>query len=628
MSREPETGLVLPLVLSTHDSRLTTHDSCATPFRVTEDKKGGIASFRVGFDDGSSAREVSTERGAFRIVVLSELSPQHDFATSARPSRDPKPIDKYTFDERLSELAGSLAIDVEDPFDSASTVRVDIRLSDLRSFRPDGLAEQASLLRAFLEARKALVAVRDGRSQLADVTRSLRRILPKEQWVDLLVGSAQQAAPAPAPAPAPPRSPGLDALLDQVDLQASQPAPPVSILGSLIRNDGNKPSASVAAAVTRIEQAFVTTMQRVLGHPEFRRLERSWRGLRLLVERTDQKSGVEIDAMIASRDEVLESLSAIVADASSGNSARGPVDLFVVDHEVTTDEPVLAALESWSEAAEILRAPIVANSTVALLGFRDIPAMQKSDRRIDSLDDKNAARLRGISSRERSRWLALALNAILVRPAYDASTARFREFPFEEAPEAHVFAGPAFVIAITAAASWVRHGFASEIVGPRHGSVENLPVRDVRAEGAHYAFPLEHLVSIDTQASVAGAGLILLGCAPNHDAAIVASAPTLYRGETTARGVDNDPLPLGDQLFVARVSHAIEQLAAAIPAGTPEDAIRDVTRVALTELFNTSRSAVPDLQVAIGKTAIEITVTPRRFAGVALGEFTLSAPLG
>lgn len=611
----------------TYDSRLLCY-----AHGVTEDKKGGIASFRVGFDDGSSPREVSTERGTFRIVVLSELSPQHDFATSARPSSDPKPIDKYTFDERLSELAGSLAIDVEDPFNRAETVRVDIRLADLRSFRPDGLAEQASLLRAFLEARKALIAVRDGRSQLADVTRSLKRILPKEQWVDLLVGSAQSPANTPADSPpaagVSPRSPGLDALLDQVDLQKSEPKTPTSIIGSLVRNDTRTPSATVSAAVTRIEQAFVETMQRVLGHPELRRLERSWRGLRLLVERTDQKSGVEIDAMIASRDEVLESLTAIVADATSGNSARAPVDLLLVDHEITADEPVLSALESWSEAAEMLRAPIVANSSVALLGFPDIPAMQKSDRRIDSLDDKSAARLRGISSRDRSRWIALVLNGILIRPAYDASTARFREFPFAEASDAHVFAGPAFAIAITAAASWVRNGFASEIVGPRNGSVENLPVRDVRAEGAHYAFPLEHLVSIDTQASVARTGLILLGCAPNHDAAIVASAPTLYRGEATARGVDNEPLPLGDQLFVARVSHAIEQLAAAIPAGTPKDAIRDVTRVALTELFNTSRNAVPDLQVAIGDSALEVTVIPRRFAGVTLGEFTLSAPLG
>ncbi len=592
---------------------------------MTEEKKGGIAAFKVSYGkpgEDDDAKEISTERGSFRVVVFSELAPRAEFATAARPELDPKPIDKYTFDERFSELAGSLAIEVADPFDpSAPRVRCDIRLGELRAFRPDGLAEHASLLRSLLEARKALIAVRDGRTPLENAVGSLKRILPRESWVDALAGSIAPAPVAPVATGA-----GIDALLDQIDMKPEQRA--ASVIGSMIRQDAPKRVASAAGSVHAIEQAFVTTLTNVLRHPEVRRLEQAWRGVRLVVDRTDQKSGVEIDVVIAGRNEVSAGLTALVADATSGNSARGPVDLIVVDHEIGPDE--LAVFEAWGEAAEVLRAPIVANGTIALLGFPDIPTMQKSERRIDSLDDARSARLRGLSSRDRARWLALAVNRILVRAAYEPATARFREIAFQEDaadPAAHVFAGPALALAIVASASWVRNGFASELVGPRNGSVENLPVRDVRAEGAHYAFPLEHLVSVDTQSAVGKTGLILLGCSPNHDAAILANASVLFRGEAVARGVDAEPMALGDQLFVARMSHAIEQLAAAIPAGTPEDAIRDVTRVALTELFRGSQRA-PDLQVAIGKEHLEVTVIPKRFAGVTLGEFTLTAPLG
>jgi type VI secretion system protein ImpC len=572
---------------------------------VSEKKnEGGIAGFRVGFDDGTQAKEVSTDRGTFRIVVLSELSPRHDFATSARPTGAHR-IDKYTFDERLGEIAGSLSIELADPFDAnAPRARCDIRLTDLRSFRPDGLSEAASLLRSLLEARKTLIAVRDGRVQPSDASRSLRRILPREAWADLLLGGG--AGPEPPTVPLKPVTGGLDALLDQVEIKKGDPG---SVIGALMREQP-RASTSVAAAVTRIEEAFRTSMRAVLSHPEFRRLERAWRGVKLLVDRTDQKSGVEIDLVVASREEVLDALTTI-----------GVPDLIVADHEITTDEPVLAMLEAWGAAAEILRAPIVANSSVTLLGFPDIPAMQKSDRRV-SIEEADA-RFRGITTRDQARWLALAVNKVLVRPAYDASTSRFRELPFEEARDAHVFAGGAFVVAIAAAGSWVRNGFASEIIGPRFGAVENLPVRDVEAEGAHYAFPLEHLVSIDTQGSVGRAGLILLGCAPNHDAAVLASVPTLYRGD------QREPLQLGDQLFVARLSHAIEQIAAAIPVGTPEAAIHDVTRVALTQMFSTSQKySAPDLAVAIGKDHLEVTVSPRRYAACSLEEFSLRAPLG
>lgn len=565
---------------------------------MSEEKKGGIAGFRVGFGDESSANEISRERGAFRVVVLSELAPRHEHATSARASGEPHRIDKYTFDERLSELAGSFAIELPDPFDpNAARVRCDIRLGELRAFRPDGLSEAASLLRSLLEARKALIAVREGRAQPADAARSLKRILPRESWADLLVAGSE----APTVKLRGPTLGGLDALLDQVEIKKGDAA---SVIGAIARSAPRR-ATSVSAAITQLEDAFRTTLRNLLRHPEFRRLERAWRGVRLLVERTDQKAGVEIDLVIASREEVLEALGTV-----------GGADLIVVDHEITADEPVLAALESWGAAAEILRAPLIANTSVTLLGFSDIPTMQKSDRRV-SLEEADA-RFRGITTRAQARWLALALNPILVRAAYDGSTSRFREFSFEEDPSgAHVFAGPAFAVAIVAGASWVRNGFASELVGPRFGMVENLPVRDVQEDGAHYAFPLEHLVSIDTQGTVGRAGLILLGCAPNHDAAVLASVPTLYRD-----------LQLGDQLFVARMSHAIEQLAAAIPMGTPENAIRDVTRVALTEMFKTSRFNAPDLQVAIGRDHLEVTVIPRRYAAVSLDEFTLRAPLG
>jgi type VI secretion system protein ImpC len=592
---------------------------------VSEEKKGGIAAFKVSYGkpgEDDDAREISTERGTFRVVIFSELSPRAEFSTAARPELDAKPIDKYTFDERLSDVAGSLAIEVPDPFDpGASAVRCDIRIADLRSLRPDGLAEQASLLRSLLEARKALIAVRDGRTQLSEVSGSLRRILPREGWAEMLVGSI-----APAPAAPAPTTGGLDALFDQIDLKPEQRA--ASVIGAMIRKDAPKGVASAAGSVQQIEQAFVATMRNVLRHPEVRRLEQAWRGVRLVVDRINHKAGVEVDIVSVGQKDIDNGLVALVADSTSGNSARAPADLLVIDHEIGPDE--LASFEAWGEAAELLRAPIVANGTIALLGFPDIPTMQKSERRIDSLDDARSAKLRGLSSRDRARWLALAVNRVLVRAAYEPSTARFREIPFEEDaadPASHVFAGPALAVAIIAAASWVRNGFASELVGPRNGVVENLPVRDVRAEGAHYAFPLEHLVSVDTQSAVGKTALILVGCSPNHDAAILANASTLFRGESVARGVDAEPMALGDQLFVARMSHAIEQLAAAIPAGTPEDAIRDVTRVALTELFK-GKGGAPDLQVAIGKEHLEVTVIPKRYAGVTLSEFTLSAKLG
>ena len=81
-------------------------------------------------------------------------------------------------------------------------------------------------------------------------------------------------------------------------------------------------------------------------------------------------------------------------------------------------------------------------------------------------------------------------------------------------------------------------------------------------------------------------------------------------------------------MFVARVASAIVQLAAAIPASTPETAARDVVRLALAELFGEAAKK-PDVDVEIGgaPAMLEVTIRPRGFGGVKLAEATLGAPL-
>jgi hypothetical protein len=90
---------------------------------------------------------------------------------------------------------------------------------------------------------------------------------------------------------------------------------------------------------------------------------------------------------------------------------------------------------------------------------------------------------------------------------------------------------------------------------------------------------------------------------------------------------------LGDQLFVARVAHAVVQLAAAIPRDTPPAAAREVARLALADLFAKAAPAAaraPEADVALvqDEALLEVTVRPRGFLGVGLAEVTLRARLG
>jgi hypothetical protein len=71
-------------------------------------------------------------------------------------------------------------------------------------------------------------------------------------------------------------------------------------------------------------------------------------------------------------------------------------------------------------------------------------------------------------------------------------------------------------------------------------------------------------------------------------------------------------------------------VAAAIPAGTDAGAAAEVARIALSEMFERAAPPGPEIvaKVDAARGALNVTIRPRRFAGVSMDELTLGAALG
>jgi type VI secretion system protein ImpC len=615
-------------------------------------KSGGIQSFGIGFGrpgEEGRPREVS-DRGPLRIVVLSELTPRADYATGPAPHLEAIPIDKLSFDRVMEALAPSLAIEVKDPFvPTDPPLRVDLRWRELKALRPDAIVEQVPLLRALVDARRVVEDVRGRRLSAANARAQLARILPRPSWAESLTSEVTERAGIEGGdrggrSPPVGGSSPLDDLLDKVDIKGPESAraavgPPAGNLSAIVtaiaksaRGNESVPAAVVGSAPERVERAFARIVGDVLRHPEVRRLERAWRSLRLLVDACDFRAGVEVDA-VPTDAEGVERAFRRLADRAGGESSRAPVDLFVIDHDVAATAVDLARLEKWGEMAEAFRAPLVTNGTAGLLGVDDLAQIAKTTRRLANIDDPRSVAVRGVASRDAARWIALAFNHVLLRSPYTASTSRVRDLPFAEDAadrDACVFGGAAIVVAGLSARSFVKHGWPTAIVGPQNGVFGNLPVHEVADAGQTFAIPLETFVTTDAQTEAARAGFTLLGCAANHDAAVLMKAPVLYRGPTVGGGADNPAgSTLGDQLFVGRLANAIEQLAAAIPNNADPKAIEETARVMLSELFANAAPSGPEIEVAVDtvRQLMQVTVRPRRYAGVSLEEVTLGAQL-
>jgi type VI secretion system protein ImpC len=623
---------------------------------MTEDRSGGVASFGISFGDGKKGEggPAPVEQRTFRVVVVAEVVAGSDWSTGRTPPLEPLRIDAESFDRVMGELAPSLAIEVSDPFGGSDPpLRLDLVWRDRKSMRPGELVEQVPALRALADARRVVDDVATRKLTGEGARAQLARILPRPSWADALVrevrpapvapaASPKAAPPAPAPAADPGGKSGLEALFDMVDVSAQpDPAPPsvapdaagseiARMVQAVARSarPARAARAVVGTAPERLEQAFRNLLDGILHHPEVRRLESTWRGLRLLVEHCDRKTGVEVDVVNAGRDAVGSALQRL----GEADAERAPIDLVLIDQRIEPVAVDLARLDKWAGLAGTLLTPIVLSGHPAMVGLESLEQVARSTSALSASTDGRAVALRGIASHEGARWVALVVNDVLVRAPYTAETSRLKQPPYAEDaedPDAHVFTSGAYVIGALCARSHGRLGWPTAITGGRDGVLGNLPVHTVHDRGEHAAVPLQVVPSEDAVREVARAGLTMLTCAPNTDAAVLSRAPTLHRG-TSPSGPAASSSTLADQIFVGIFARAVQQVAAAIPVGTDPRAAEDVARIALADLFDRAAPPGPEITAKVdpARGALTVTVRPRRFAGISLEELTLGAALG
>ena len=295
-------------------------------------------------DGGGSGEGASTSRGPMRIAVLSALCAGDEYSTRAKASAEPMPIDKIAFDRVMAKLAPAFAIELKDPFaPEADPVKVELRFAELKSLRADGIVEQVPVLRALVEARKIVTQIRDRKLAADEGRAQLARILPRSAWADALTGEVAAIRPtlptgvkppsaAPAAPPPKPKADALDDLFSMVDTKKNAddvetaPAPKVApkepgpsefsaLIASVARGGKTpvaRPAAVVGTAIEKVDRAFGRLLGEIVRHPEVRRLERAWRGLKLLVDGCETRAGVEVDVIPVAKDHTEDAITALV----------------------------------------------------------------------------------------------------------------------------------------------------------------------------------------------------------------------------------------------------------------------------------------------------------------------------
>lgn len=506
----------------------------------------------MGFSTGPAA-----VKSPFRIVVLGA------FAGSADAPVALHRVDGSSFDATLARLGGTLTLSGPAPRS--------LRFENLKALRPEGIARQLPGGAARLAARGILMDLKSRRLGLDEAIAALRATGLAAELLDRIMASLKSTpAPAPAsadtaaaaaarpaetpPAPAPARADDddpLGGLLSMVDVPGdssgtdteapparSAPPPPdptsaalSAVIGALAGSPKGAaaPSSGVAAALGILDGETTSGVRSVLDHPDFRRFESAWRGLRFLVGRVDFREGITIDIAAVKPDGADEALRKIALDKAAG-SLGDPISLLVGMEAQPLDAEGLSSLSEAARTAATIGAPFVTSA--------DLEAANEF---------ASTAEWADFRTQPSSQFLAIAINRFLLRLPYGADTEPVKDFPFEEGAAHYTWGSPALAVAAAAARSQAQHGWPTLFEG-RDGAIEDLAVRPTEAG----QLSTEHLVGPDQARTFVERGFIALSAAPERDVAFIAGAPSAARGRSI-------PYTLAERRLVAVVEHVLDQ---------------------------------------------------------------------
>lgn len=615
-------------------------------------------------DDDSPAEVPEGPLLPLRILLVAAVVPTDEANAGTAAPESPIRIDTADPAFVFNKIRPRLKIEVPSVLDQGRPIKLDFAPTSLKSFRPDGLLTEVPLLRSLLDGKLVLDRLRAGEISEDQAFGLLDRLWGGSALASQVLGrardeSAARPAPRAAAAPAPKADAGgggggggsLDALLDMVEIPGASAEPSSSSSSSGYEGDDRiaKIISEVAlgararggrgkTGIPMVEEAIGSQMGAILQHPEVRRLERAYRSINFLLERSQRIPGVLLDVLAIPHEGAAAAFSRFIKKPQDV-----PVSLAVVDVEVDGSARSFTELEAIAEAAEAACCPAFVNGTEKLLGVGDLSRVDKIDNKASLFTAPHRAPWRATANKTALQWVALVMNGVLMRGPYDKQSSRVREATVQEIPgdhEAFVFMHPAYAVAAATITSFKDTGWPARITGVRHGQVENLLVREIDDDGTTVAIPTQAFLSTDSQKELARLGVLALASAPNSDAAYIQTAPTAYvqPEKKTYDSASTEPehrppaIPLVDQLFVARLVQFTRALCQKLPREIDPNEAREILQAATWALFEKAPPAGPQLGVKVDRDAdgpvAHFTVVPRRFLGVTLEEFTFDMPVG
>ncbi|HEX4955279.1 MAG TPA: type VI secretion system contractile sheath large subunit [Thermoanaerobaculia bacterium] len=256
---------------------------------------------------------------------------------------------------------------------------------------------------------------------------------------------------------------------------------------------------SIEDQIAKLDQLLSDQVNEILHHPDFQRLEASWRGLHYLVYNTETSTRLKLRLLNVTKSELqkdLESASEFdqsnlfkkVYEEEYGTFGGSPFSLLVGDYEFGRNNQDQTLLRLISNVAAAAHAPFIAAASPALFDMESFTELGNPRDLAKIFESTELIKWRSFQASEDSRYVALVLPHVLLRLPYGEKTLPVEEFGLEEEVDGtdhsrYLWGNAAYVLAQRITNAFALYSWCAAIRGVEGGGkVEGLPTHTFKTD--------------------------------------------------------------------------------------------------------------------------------------------------
>jgi type VI secretion system protein ImpC len=340
---------------------------------------------------------------------------------------------------------------------------------------------------------------------------------------------------------------------------------------------------TVNARIAAIDEILSQQVNKILHHPDFQKLEGSWRSLNKLVMGSETGENLKIRVFNSSKKEILKDFQSAAEFTESalwkkiyeyefGLYGGDPYGALVGDFEFDKGPQDVSLLTEFSQVAAAAHAPFISAAAPGMFGMDSFTQMPDPRDLSKIFDKNNPENTKWLSFRdsEDSRATALVLPHTLRRLPYSPADNPVEAFNFTEETDEHedyLWGNAAYDYAGRLTASFAEHHWCVSIRGPEGGGlVEDLPIHTFKSAAGDVLSkcPTEVQIPDTREKELSDLGFIgLLNCKNTDYAAFFggqsAQRPKKYdKKEATANAKLSSQIPY--MMATSRIAHYLKAI--------------------------------------------------------------------